>query len=181
MPVCLSACLPACAGSAQVGSPRHAPDVCVVVQALQGCHHAAQGAPGDAWVQRPRNEQKVCLLQQLHVHPGEAVEEGAGQALAPAALLQAGEEETAGNALIEEFWAGQLLSHTCAADRQQHLGRQASGRRWRACSGFCAPNTRKVLGQRKVWFSSGMNTCKKQRGGRRKRGRLGQHARQQHL
>jgi hypothetical protein len=64
-----------------------------VVQALQGCNHAAQGATRDERVQRPRNEQQVCLLQQLHVHPGEAVEEGAGQALAPTALLQAGKQE----------------------------------------------------------------------------------------
>lgn len=28
-----------------------------------------------------------------------------------------------------------------------------------AWSGFCAPNSRKVGGQRKVRFSSGMNTC----------------------
>ena len=34
------------------------------------------------------NEQQVGALQQLHVHAGEAVEEGLGQALAPAAFLR---------------------------------------------------------------------------------------------
>ena len=33
-------------------------------------------------------EQQVLRLQQLDVHPAEAVEEGLGQALAPPALLQ---------------------------------------------------------------------------------------------
>ncbi len=64
------------------------PDVCVVVQALQGGHHAGQRGRRDARVQRGGDEQQVGLLQQLHVHAGEAVEEGLGQALASAALLQ---------------------------------------------------------------------------------------------
>jgi hypothetical protein len=38
-------------------------------------------------VQRCGNEQQVLPLQQLHMHAGEAVEEGAGQALAPTPLL----------------------------------------------------------------------------------------------
>lgn len=120
------------------------------------------------------NEQQVGALQQLHVHAGEAVEEGLRQALAPTTLLRRSRQGLGGRKEgSEDAWVVNRADAQCPSmpnDKWAFSSPQRQGLLPPTCSGFCAPNTRNVGGQRKVRLSSGMNTWRRR--GREGRGEL---------
>jgi hypothetical protein len=58
------------------------------VEAVEQGDHLGEKLGGQARVERGGDRKEVVGLQQVDVDPGEAVEEGLGQALAAAALLE---------------------------------------------------------------------------------------------